>query len=163
MPARRLRRRPRLLTRLHRRSPLAARPGSARTAMVRMRHDSREPGIALRHLAVRFSGSLSRRALEMLALDEYKSQPLTESELQRLLGFGTRYELDGFLKAHQVWTDVSIEDLREDLQDLDNLGLGPMVPMAVADTGPVNYLILIEYIDILPASSRKSSCQPSSG
>lgn len=40
---------------------------------------------------------LSRRALELLALEEYKSGHLTETELQRLLGFGTRHKLDGSL------------------------------------------------------------------
>lgn len=69
------------------------------------------------------SNELSRRALELLALEQYKNGHLTESELQRLLGFGTRYELDGFLKAHEVWADVTIEDLRQDLRDLESLGL----------------------------------------
>jgi hypothetical protein len=35
-------------------------------------------------------GDLSRRALEALALEEYRSGHLTEAELQKLLGFGTR-------------------------------------------------------------------------
>ena len=77
-------------------------------------------------LAHRFNSSgieLSRRALELLALEEYKSAHLTETELQQLLGFATRYELDGFLKAHEVWADVTIEDLRQDVRDLESLGL----------------------------------------
>lgn len=76
-------------------------------------------------LGRRFSDSgtdLSRRAIELLALEEYKSAHLTEAELQRLLGFSTRYELDGFLKAHEVWDDVGIEDLRQDVRDLESLG-----------------------------------------
>ena len=54
-------------------------------------------------LAVRLNvagGDLSRRALEALGLEEYKSGHITKAELRRLLGFDTRYELDGFLKAH---------------------------------------------------------------
>ena len=47
-------------------------------------------------------GDLSRRALEAFALEEYKNGSLTEDELRRFLGFGTRYQLDGFLKAHDV-------------------------------------------------------------
>ncbi len=74
-------------------------------------------------LAERFGGDLSRRALEVLALDEYKSGHLTESELRRLLGFRTRYQLDGFLKAHNVWADYTIEDFRREIQDLQDLGL----------------------------------------
>jgi hypothetical protein len=42
-------------------------------------------------------GDLSRRALEALALEEFKSGRITKPELRRLLGFGTRYRLDGFL------------------------------------------------------------------
>jgi hypothetical protein len=77
-------------------------------------------------LAGRLSGGgteLSRRALELLALEEYKNEHLTEADLQRLLGFGTRYELDGFLKAHEVWVNVTIEDLRQDVRHLESLGL----------------------------------------
>ena len=66
---------------------------------------------------------LSRRALEGFALEEYKADRITKAELRRLLGFETRYELDGFLKAHQVWARVTIEDLRRDVQDLKSLGL----------------------------------------
>jgi len=52
-------------------------------------------------LASRMSASgadLSRRALEALALEEFKGGRITKPELRRLLGFGTRYQLDGFLK-----------------------------------------------------------------
>jgi len=66
---------------------------------------------------------LSRRALEGFALEEYKAGRITKAELRRWLGFETRYELDGFLKAHQVWANVTIEDLRRDMQDLKSLGL----------------------------------------
>jgi hypothetical protein len=47
-------------------------------------------------------GDLSRRALEALALEEYRVGRLTKSELQRLLGFDTGDALDGFLKAHDM-------------------------------------------------------------
>jgi hypothetical protein len=68
-------------------------------------------------------GDLSRRALEALALEEYKSGHITKAEMRRLLGFSTRYELDGFLKAHEVWADHTIEDLHREIQDLQSLGL----------------------------------------
>lgn len=66
---------------------------------------------------------LSRRALEGFALEEYKAGHITKAELRRLLGMETRYELDGFLKVHGVVDDVSINDLRRDLSDLESLGL----------------------------------------
>lgn len=66
---------------------------------------------------------LSRRALEALALEEYKSGNLTENELRRLLGFSTRYQLDGFLKAHDLWTDYTAEDFAREMGALDRLGI----------------------------------------
>lgn len=69
------------------------------------------------------AGELSRLALEALALEEYKANHLTEAQLIRLLGFSTRYELDGFFKEHDVWADYTIEDLHRELRDLETLGL----------------------------------------
>ena len=68
-------------------------------------------------------GDLSRRALEALALEEYKSGRLTEDALRRMLGFTTRYQLDGFLKAHGVWVDYTVEDFRREVGALKRLGL----------------------------------------
>ena len=45
---------------------------------------------------------VERRALEALALEEYKVGHLTKPELRRLLGFATGDALDGFLRAHDA-------------------------------------------------------------
>jgi hypothetical protein len=68
-------------------------------------------------------GDLERRALEGFALAEYQAGRLTRSELRRLLGFGTRYELDGFLKAHGVNEGMTWEEFERDSETLDRLGL----------------------------------------
>ena len=68
-------------------------------------------------------GDLSRRALEALALEEFKSGHITKPELRRLLGFGTRYQLDGFLKAHEVCEDYTLQDLEQELEGLRRLGI----------------------------------------
>lgn len=68
-------------------------------------------------------GDLSRRALEAFGLEEYKRGRLAEDALRRLLGFSTRYQLDGFLKAHDVWIDYRIEDFRCEVDSLKRLGL----------------------------------------
>jgi hypothetical protein len=68
-------------------------------------------------------GDLSRRALEALAIEEFKSGHLTKPELRRLLDFATRYELDGFLKAHAVYEDYNMEDLEQELEGLKRLGI----------------------------------------
>ena len=68
-------------------------------------------------------GDLSRRALEAFAVEEYKAGRVTKAELRRLLGFDTRYELDGFLKAHDVWMNYTIDDLRSEVATLQRLGI----------------------------------------
>lgn len=66
---------------------------------------------------------LERRAVEGLALEEYKSGHMTKPELRRLPGFETRYEFDGFLKRHRVFDQLTLDDIRQDLGDLESLGL----------------------------------------
>ena len=64
----------------------------------------------------------AREALEALAVEGYRSGVLTAYQVQRLLGFETRYELDGFLKAHSVWEHAySLEDFERDRQTLEEL------------------------------------------
>jgi hypothetical protein len=71
------------------------------------------------------SGSdLSRRALEAFALEEYKAGRLTDPQVRQLLGFETRDELDGFLKAHEVWLNFTREDLERERAALRRLGFG---------------------------------------
>jgi len=67
---------------------------------------------------------LSRRALEAFALEEYRAGRLTDAQLQQLLGFETRDTLDGFLKAHEVWLNYSLEDLELERAALRRLGFG---------------------------------------
>ncbi len=76
-------------------------------------------------LAVRLSagGDLSRRALEALAADEYKHDRITKAELQRLLGIEASYELDGFLKAHEVWIEYTAEDAEREHKSLQRLAI----------------------------------------
>jgi hypothetical protein len=68
-------------------------------------------------------GDLSRRALEAFALEEFKSGHLTKPELRQLLGYETRAMLDGFLKAHGVFEDYTLDDLEQERRDLTRLGL----------------------------------------
>ncbi len=63
-------------------------------------------------------GDVARRALEAFGVAEYQADRLTESELRRMLGFETRYELDGFLKKRGVFLAYTMEDVRRDLKDL---------------------------------------------
>ncbi len=67
--------------------------------------------------------ALARRALEGLAVEEFRAGRLTHPELRRLLGFGTRMALDAFLKERGIYADYGDADLMQDLRDLDRLGL----------------------------------------
>jgi len=67
-------------------------------------------------------GDLSRRALEAFALEEYKSGRLSQARLRRLLGFQTRYELDGFLKEHGVLIDYPVEEFDREMESLHRSG-----------------------------------------
>jgi hypothetical protein len=59
---------------------------------------------------------LPRAALESLALEGYRSGAFTGVQVRQLLGFGTRYELDGFLKQHGVYLNYTVEDIERDAE-----------------------------------------------
>jgi hypothetical protein len=54
--------------------------------------------------------------------EEYKHERLTKPELQQLLGIETSYELDGFLKAHEIFIEHTMEDARRERQSSQNFG-----------------------------------------
>lgn len=57
----------------------------------------------------------ARLALEALAVEGYRSGALSAYQTRLLLGFETRYELEGFLKEHAVWDHAyGINDLERD-------------------------------------------------
>lgn len=61
-----------------------------------------------------------REALEAFALEGYRTGTLTSYQTRTLLGFNTRYQFDGFLKAHGVYDNAySVEDLEEDAKDFE--------------------------------------------
>lgn len=76
-------------------------------------------------LASRYASAeeMERRALEALALDEFRLGHLTRPELKRILGLATRGELDAFLLGHGVVGRFSGRDLAGDRADLERLGL----------------------------------------
>jgi hypothetical protein len=58
--------------------------------------------------------SLARAALEAIAAEGVRSGKLTVAQARRLLGVRSRYEMDGILKEHGVFLDISMEDVRRD-------------------------------------------------
>jgi hypothetical protein len=59
-------------------------------------------------------GDVSRAVLEAMALEGYRTDRLSEYEVQQLLGFESRMDVHGFLKQHGVYLNYTIEDLQQD-------------------------------------------------
>jgi hypothetical protein len=68
-------------------------------------------------------GDLPRHVLEAVVADEYRAGNLTKPDLRRFLGFETSDQIDGFLKAHNVWIDYTLADLARERAGLRRLGL----------------------------------------
>jgi predicted HTH domain antitoxin len=57
----------------------------------------------------------SRTALEALVIEEYRAKRLSDAQLRRILGL-SRFQAEGFLKAHGVWLDYSIDDFHQEAE-----------------------------------------------
>jgi hypothetical protein len=56
----------------------------------------------------------ARAVLEDALVQAYRENRISRHQLQQALGIETRYELDGFLKARQVWIEYSLEEMERD-------------------------------------------------
>ncbi len=65
---------------------------------------------------------MERRALEGFALEEYKADRINKVQLRKMLGL-ERIELDGFLKAHDVYDNYTMEDFEKERKALKDFGL----------------------------------------
>jgi Uncharacterised protein family (UPF0175) len=66
---------------------------------------------------------IPRHVLENIALEGYQMGHLSEEQVRRLLGYGTRLEVHGFLKEHDVPLRYTLEDLEKDREAHRRLGL----------------------------------------
>ena len=71
------------------------------------------------------SGNVERAAVEAIALQAYREEKLSTSELRRLLGYRTRLQVHAFLKAHGVPLQYGLEDLEHDRQEGDAIPAPP--------------------------------------
>ena len=62
-------------------------------------------------------------AREPLLAEEYRQGHLTKPDLRRLPGFETSDQIDGFLRAHEVWIEYTLEDLERERAGFRRLGL----------------------------------------
>jgi len=62
---------------------------------------------------------LPRAVMEAIGLEAYRQGRLSGYQLRLLLGIPSRYELEGFLKEHEIY-DYTVEDLEKDLANLSS-------------------------------------------
>jgi hypothetical protein len=86
------------------------------------RHDS----IARRHIRGLWEQweDVPRRSLEAIAVEAYRSSALTESQIRRLPGLGSRFEVHVLRKAHRVPL-CTVVDLDDDVRVQRELGTLP--------------------------------------
>lgn len=56
----------------------------------------------------------ARAVLEDVLVQAYRENRISGSQLMEALGITTHYELDGFLKARQVWIEYTPEQMAAD-------------------------------------------------
>jgi predicted HTH domain antitoxin len=66
-----------------------------------------------------------RRSLEAIAVEAYRSGALSESQVRRLLGLESRFQVHALLKEHNVPLHYTPADLEGDLQVQRELGILP--------------------------------------
>lgn len=78
------------------------------------------PDDIVERLQVRLE-DLPRHALESLAADSYRAKLLTSAEVQRMLGFQTRWQTDEFLKEKEAFLHYTAADLDQDIETFRKL------------------------------------------
>lgn len=73
-------------------------------------------------LQEKWGQDIPRHVLESVALECFRERILGESQLRRLLGFETRFEVHAFLKDHDV-AFYTLTDLEHDRETSARLGL----------------------------------------
>jgi predicted HTH domain antitoxin len=66
-----------------------------------------------------------RRSLEAIEVEAYRSGALAESQMRRLLGLESRFQVHALLKGHNVPLQYTAADLEDDLQAQRELGILP--------------------------------------
>ena len=64
--------------------------------------------------------NIEREVLEATALEGYRSGKLSHAQIGRMLNL-SRFEVDSFLKIHDVPLNYTVEDLEADRRTLDKL------------------------------------------
>lgn len=68
-------------------------------------------------------GDVPRHALETLAVEAYRTGVLSESQVRRLLGCESRFQVRALLKQYNVPLRYTMLDLQDDLVAHNELGI----------------------------------------
>jgi predicted HTH domain antitoxin len=61
------------------------------------------------------AGDVSRAVLEAVAVEAYRSGTITPAQVQQMLGLGSRWETESFLRRAEAFHDYTMEDLERDI------------------------------------------------
>jgi Tfp pilus assembly protein PilN len=64
-------------------------------------------------------GTLSQRALEVVAVEAYRSQLISVAEVQQMLHLPSRLATDAFLKQHEAYLPHTGSEIEQNLQAID--------------------------------------------
>ena len=90
-----------------------------------------------------------RRSLEAIAVEAYRTGALTDSQVRRLLGFESRFQVHALLKEHHVPLQYTAWRSRGRTASATRARNSAQPMIVVADSGPLHYLILLEQIELL--------------
>ena len=66
-------------------------------------------------------GDLSKKIVDSLALEAYKSKIISTAELGEILGLNSRWEIYDFLQKSGVYLNYEADDLADDLATINDL------------------------------------------
>ena len=70
---------------------------------------------------IKEKGDIPRFVKEALTIEAYRNGIITESVVQELLEFSSRFEVDAFLKKAKAYIDYTAEDLQADIESIQKV------------------------------------------
>jgi predicted HTH domain antitoxin len=61
------------------------------------------------------AGGVTRAVLEAVAIEAYRSGAITPAQVQQMLGLGSRWETESFLRRADAFHDYTMDDLERDI------------------------------------------------
>lgn len=61
------------------------------------------------------AGGVTRAVLEAVAIEAYRSGAITSAQVQQMLGLGSRWKTETFLRRAEAFHDYTMDDLGRDI------------------------------------------------